>query len=179
MYRIIEFNQKAWLEEYLDINTKLRTERKDNFKKDFFKKMNNTVFRKTMKNERKHKDIELVTTERRKNQLVSKPNYCTTKWFSKNWSAIEMKKIKVKMNKALYLGLSVLGVSKTLMYEFCYDYIKLKYQDNAKLIYMDTGSIFTHIKTEDFYKDVAHDVEKLYDASNYKDHYLKEKIKKL
>ena len=86
--------------------------------------MNNSVFRETMENVRKHRDIKLVITDKRRNQLVSEPNYHTTKYFLKDLLAIEMKKIKVKMNKPVYLGMSILDNSKTLMYEFWYDYIK-------------------------------------------------------
>ena len=137
-------------------------------KKDSFKLMNNSVFGKTMENVRKHRDIKLVTTDKRRNQLASEPNYHTKKWFSQNSLAIEIKKIKVKMNDLVYLGLSILDISKTLMYEFWYDYIKPKYQDNAKLCYMDTDRFIIHFKTEDFYGDIADDVEKRFDTSNYK-----------
>ena len=135
------------------MNTKLRTEAKNDFEKDFFKLINNAVFGKTMKNVRKHRDIKLVTTGKRRNQLASEPNYHTTKYFSENLIAIETEKTKVKMNKPIYLGMSILDISKTLMYEFWYDYIKPKYQDRAKLCYMDTDSFVIHIKTEDFYED--------------------------
>ena len=114
------------------MNTKLRTEAKNDFEKDFFKLMNNAVFGKTMENVRKHRDIKLVTTDKRRNQLASKPNYHTTKYFSENLIAIEMKKTKVKINKLIYLSMSILDISKTLMYKFWYDYIKPKYQDKAK-----------------------------------------------
>ena len=120
-----------------------------------------------MENVRKHRDIKLVTTDKRRNQLVSEPNYHTTKYFSENLLAIEMKKTKVKMNKPVYLGMSILDISKTLMYEFWYDYIKPKYEDAAKLCYMDTDSFIIHIKTEDFYEDIANDDEKWFDTSNY------------
>ena len=106
-----------------------------------------------MENVRKHRDIKLVTTDKRRNQLASEPNYHTTKYFSENLMAIEMKKTKVKMNKPIYLGMSILDISKTLMYEFWYDYIKPKYQDRAKLCYMDTDSFVIYIKTEDFFKN--------------------------
>ena len=122
------------------MNTKLRTEAKKEFEEDFFKLMNNIVFGKTMENVREHRDIKLVTTDKRRNQLVSEPNYHTTKQFSEGLLVIEMKKIKVKMSKSAYLGLSILEISKTLMYEFWYDYIKPKYQNNEKLCYMDTDS---------------------------------------
>ena len=130
--------------------------------------MNNSVFGKTMENVRKHRDIKLVIADRKRNQLVSEPNYHATKWFSENLLAIEMKKTKVKMNKLVYLGLSILEISKILMYEFWYDYMKPKYGDNAKLCYIDTDSFIMHIKTEDFYKDIADHVEKRFDTSNYK-----------
>ena len=150
------------------MNTELRKEAKNDFEKDFFKLMNNAVFGKTMENVRKHRDIKLVTTDKRRNQLVSEPNYHTTKYFSENLMAIEMKKkTKVKMNKLIYLGMSILDISKTLMYEFWYDYIKPKYQDKAKLCYMDTDSFVIHIKTEDFYEDIANDVEEWFETSNY------------
>ena len=111
-----------------------------------------------MENVRKHRDIKLVTTDKRRNQLVSEPNYHTTKWFSENLLAIKMKKTKVKMNKPVYLALSILEISKALMYEFWDDYMKPKYGHNVKLCYMDTDSFIMHIKTEDFYKDIATDV---------------------
>ena len=149
------------------MNTKLRTEAKNDFEKDFFKLMNNAVFGKTMENVRKHRDIKLVTTDKRRNQLASEPNYHTTKYFSENLMAIEMKKTKVKMNKPIYLGMSILDISKTLMYEFWYDYIKPKYQDRAKLCYMDTDSLIIHIKTKDICKNIANDVEKWFDTFNY------------
>ena len=144
--------------------------------------MNNAVFGKTMENVRKHRDIKLVTTDKRRNQLVSEPSYHAIKCFSRNLLAIEMKKIKVKMNKPIYLGLSILEISKILMYEFWYDYLKPKYGDNVKLCYVDTDSFIMHIKTEDFHKDIANNFEKRFDTSNYEldriDHYPHERIKK-
>ena len=131
--------------------TKLRKEAKYDFEKDFFKLINNSVFGKTMENIRKHREIKLVTTDKLRSQLVSEPNYHTTKNLSENLLAIEMKKTKIKMNKPVHLGLSILEISKILLYEFWYDYIQLKYQDNAKLYYMDTESFIIHIKTEDVY----------------------------
>ena len=149
------------------MNTELRKRAKNDFEKDFYKLMNNAVFGKTMENVRKHRDIKLVTTDQRRNQLVSEPNYHTVKWFSEKLLAIEMKKTKVEMNKPIYLGLLIIKISKTLMHQFWYDYMKPKYGDNVKLCYMDTDSFIMHIKTEDFYKDIADDVEKRFDTSNY------------
>ena len=164
--RVIRFNQEAWLEPHIDMNTKLRKEAKNGFEKGFLKLMNNSVFRKTVENITKHRNIKLVTTDKRRNQLASEPNYHTTKHFSENLMAIEMKKTKVKMNKPIYLGMSILDISKTLMYEFWYDYIKPKYQDKAKLCDMDTDSFTIHIKTKDFYEDIANDVENWFGTSN-------------
>ena len=149
------------------MNTEKRKEAKADFERDFFKLMSNAVFGKTMENVRKHRDINLVITDKRRNRLVSEPNYHTTKWFSEKLLAIEMKKTKIKINKPIYLGLSILEISETLMYKFWYDYMKPKYGDNVKLCYMDTDSFIMHIKTEDFYKDIANDVEKRFDTSNY------------
>ena len=129
--------------------------------------MNIAVFEKRMEKVRKHGDIKLVKTDKRRNQLVSEPNYHTTKYFSENVLAIETKEANVKMNKSVYLGMSILDISKTLMYEFWYDYIKPKYQNKSKLCYMDTDSFAIHIKTEDVYEDIANDVEKWFDISNY------------
>ena len=176
IHRVIEFNQKAWLEPYIDMNTELRKVADNDFEKDFYKLMNDTVFRKTMENIRKHRDIKLVTTGRKRSKLVSEPNYHTMNYISEDLSIIEMKKTKVKMNKPIYLGLSTLDISKILMYEFWYDYMKPKYDNDVKLCYMDTDSFVMNIKTEDFYKDIANDV----DTSNYEvDRPLRERIKKL
>ena len=95
VHRVIQFNQKAWLKPYIDMNTKLRKEAKNDFEKDFFKLMNNSVFGKTMENVRKHRDIKLVTVDEKRNKSVSEPNYHTIKRFSENLLAIEMKKAKV------------------------------------------------------------------------------------
>ena len=149
------------------MNTELRKEAKNDFEKDLFKLMNNTVFGKTMENIRKHRDIKLVTTDKKRSKLVSEPNYHTINLISKDLSIIEMKKAKVKMNKQIYLGLSILEISKTLIYEFWYDYTKPKYNNNVKLCYMDTDSFIINIKTNDFYKDISNDVENRFDASNY------------
>ena len=148
------------------MNTNKRNEAKNEFEKDFFKLMNNSVFGKTMENVRKHRDIKLVTTDEKRNKLVSEPNYHTTKRFSENLLAIEMKKTKVKMNKPVYLGMSILDISKTLMYKFWYDYIKPKYEDGAKLCYTDTDSLIIHIITEDVFADISDDVERWFDTSN-------------
>ena len=120
VHRIIEFEQKAWLKEYIDVNTELRKKATNDSEKDFFKLMNNAVFGKTMENVRKHRDIKLVKTE---------PNFHTMKLIYNNLAIIEMRKVKVKMNKPIYLGLSILDICKITMYEFWYDYVKIKYKN--------------------------------------------------
>ena len=167
VHRIIEFSQKAWLKSYIDMHTKLRKLAKDDFEKDLFKLMNNAVFEKTMENIRKHRDIKLVIIDKKRNKLVSEPNYHMINYISEDLSIIEMNKMRVKMNKPIYLELSILDISKILMYEFWYDYMKPKYGNRVKLCYMDTDSFIMSIKTNDFYKDIPIDVDKRFDTSNY------------
>ena len=149
------------------MNTELRKLARNDFEKDLFKLMNNSVFGKTMENIRKRRDIKLVTTDKKRSKLVSEPNYHTINLISEDLSIVEMKKTKVKMNKPIYLRLSILEISKILMYEFWYDYMKPKYNDNVRLCYMDTDSFTMNTKTNDFYKDISDDVECKFDASNY------------
>ena len=167
VHRVIEFDQEAWLKEYIDVNTELRKKATNDFEKDFFKLMNNAVFGKTMENVRKHRDIKLVKSDKKRNKLVSEPNFHTMKLIDNNLAIIEMKKVKAKMNKPIYLGLSILDISKITMYEFWYDYVKVKYEDRARLFYMDTDSFVVNIKTKDFYKDISQDVNKRFDTSHY------------
>ena len=151
---MIEFNEKAWLKQ-------------NDFDKDFLKLMNNAGFAKTMENVRKQRNIKFVTTERRRIYLVSEPNYDTAKFFTENLLAIEIRKTQILMNKPVYLGLSILDLSKIAMYEFWYDYGKLKYGENAKLCYMDTYNFIAHVETDDIYKDPAEDFETRLDTSNF------------
>ena len=120
-----------------------------------------------MKNVRKHRDIKLVTTKRRRNYLVSTPNYHTIKFFTEKLLAIEMKKTEILMNKPVYLGFSILQLSKILMYQFWYDYVKPKYGEKAKLCFMDTDSFTVYIKIDNIYKDIAKYVETRFDTSSY------------
>ena len=149
------------------MNNKHRTNAKNEFEKDFFKLMNNSVFGKTMENIREHKDIKLVNTRSKLNKYVREPNIKTSKYFSENLLAVEMRKTEITMNKPVYLGQAILDISKTLMYQFYYDYVKPKYNDKVKLCYMDTDSFILHIFTKDFYEDISNDVDKWFDTSNY------------
>ena len=143
------------------MNTELRKNAKIEFEKYVFKVMNNSVFGKTMENVGNQKDIKLVTSNKRRKRLVSEPNYHSYTKFSDHLMAIEMKMTRAKMNKPLYLGISILDISKILMYEFWYNYVI------PKLCYTDTDSFIIYIKTEDFFEDISNDVEKLFDTSNY------------
>ena len=145
VHKVIELDQEAWLKPYIDMNTDLRKEAKNDFEKDFFKLMNNSVFGKTMENVRNHRDIKIVTMDKRRSILASEPNYHSTKYISKDLLIMEMKKTEVKMNKPIYLGQAILDLRKTLMYEFWYDYIKPKYGDKARLCYMDTDSFVMNL----------------------------------
>ena len=167
IHRGITFEESAWLKPYIDLNTRLRAKASNDFEKDFFKLMNNSVFGKTMENIRNRVDIRLVTRVSQAKKLTCKPNYQHQTIFSKNLAAVHMKKVSLKFNKPVYLGMSILDLSKTLMYDFHYNYIKPKYGDNAKLLFTDTDSLAYEIETEDFYRDISSDVKSKFDTSNY------------
>ena len=168
IHRVIEFDQSPWLKTYIHFNTQLRTEATNDFEKDFFKLMNNSVFGKTMENIRKHRNIKLVTTEEKYLRTVMKPNFKSGVLFGENLMGCEMGKIKVVLNKPVYLGQAILDLSKIVMYEFHYDYMVPKYGlEKLKLCYMDTDSLVYDIKTEDFYEDIANDLEARFDTSGY------------
>ena len=171
IHRGITFKESAWLKPYIDLNTNLRAKAQNDFEKDFFKLMNNSVFGKTMENIRNRVDIRLVTRESQAKKLTCKPNYQHHTIFCENLTAVHMKKVSLKFNKPVYLGMSILDLSKTLMYDFHYNYIKPKYGENAKLLFTDTDSLAYEIETEDFYRDISSDVKSKFDTSNYpKDH---------
>ena len=168
IHRVIEFDQSPWLKTYIDFNTQLRTAATNDFEKDFFKLMNNSVFGKMIENIRKHRNMKLVMTEEKYLRTVMKPNFKSGVLFGENLMGCEMGKIKVVMNKPVYLGQAILDLSKIVMYEFHYDYMVPKYGlENLKLCYIDTDSLVYDIKTEDFYEDIANDVEARFDTSGY------------
>ena len=168
IHRAIEFDQSPWVKTYIDFNTQLRTTATNDFEKDFFKLMNNLVFGKTMENIRKHRNIKLVMTEEKYLGMVMKPNFKSGVLFGENLMGCEMGKIKVVMNKPVYLDQAILDLSKIVMYEFHYDYMVPKYSiEKLNLCYMDTDSLVYDIKTEDFYEDIANDVEARFDTSGY------------
>ena len=129
--------------------------------------MNNAVFGRSIMNVRRHRDIKLVTDNNKRCQLASRPNYHTTKQFSENFLVIGMKKTKIKMNIPIYIDFTILEVSKTVMWKYFYDCLKHKYGNKIELCYTDTHSFILYIKIEDFYEDIANDVEEWFDTSNY------------
>ena len=167
IHRGIKFVESEWMKSYIDMNTKLRAKAKNNFEKDFYKLMNNAVSGKTMENIRNRKDVKLVNSVEKLRKLIAKPNFVNRKIFSENLISVHMKKTNLTMNKPVYLGMCILDLSKTVMYEFHYNYIKEKYGDKAKLLFTDTDSLMYEIETEDFYKDISGDVKDRFDTSDY------------
>ena len=167
IHRGIKFVESEWMKSYIDMNAKLRAKAKNNFEKDFYKLMNNAVFGKTMENIRNRKDVKLVNSVEKLRKLIAKPNFVNRKIFSENLKSVHMKKTNLTMNKPVYLGMCILDLSKTVMYEFHYNYIKEKYGDKAKLLFTDTDSLMYEIETEDFYKDISGDVKDRFDTSDY------------
>ena len=166
IHRVLEFDQSAWLKEYIDYNTEMRKNAKNSFEKDFFKLMNNSVFGKTMENLRKRVNIELVTNEKRLNKLSAKPTYVSSKIFNENLVAVHTKKKRLLLDKPSYVGMCILDLSKTKMYDFHYNYIKKKYPD-SQLLFTDTDSLFYQIKSEkDIYEEFWVD-RHLFDNSDY------------
>ena len=168
VHSVISFRQEAWLKPYIDLNTELKKKNaKNEFEKDFYKLKINSIYGKTVQNDRKHRDIKLITTEHKRYKLASEPNYHSTKCISKHLLVMKMKKTEVKINKPTYLGQAVLDLSKTLMFDFWYDYSKPIYGDKIRLCYTDTDSFIMHIKTNDFCKDISADVNKWFDSFNF------------
>ena len=166
IHRVLEFNQSPWLKQYIDFNTEKRKNAKNAFEKDFFKLMNNSVFGKTMENIRKRVDVRLVTDEKKLLKLASKPTYVSSKIFNENLVAVHKIKETLTLNRPTYVGMCILDLSKTLMYDFHYNYIKNNYGDKAKLLFTDTDSLTYEIEAKDVYKDFWNDKDK-FDNSDY------------
>ena len=172
IHRILAFHQRPWLEPYIRLNTNLRKLAVDDFEKDFFKLMNNSVFGKSCENLRNRRNIELVVGERRLLKLTARPSFKNVKIFSSELVGVEFQKTSIKMNRPVYTGLATLELSKTLMYEFHYDVIKKKYGGRADLLFTDTDSLCYHIQTEDLYRDMW-EMRHLFDTSNYpRNHFM-------
>ena len=166
VHRVLEFNQSPWLKQYIDFNTEKRKDAKNAFEKDFFKLLNNACFGKTMENVRKRVDVRLITDEKKLLKMTSKPTYVSTKIFNENLVAVHKIKEKLTLNKPAYLGMCILDLSKTLMFDFHYNYIKKKYGGKAKLLFTDTDSLTYEIEADNVYQDFWNDKEK-FDNSDY------------
>ena len=178
VHRVLEFDQSPWLKQYIDFNTEKRKNAKNAFEKDFFKLMNNSVFGKTMENLRRRVDVRLVTSQHKLLKLSSKPTFISSKIFNKDLVAIHKIKETLTLNKPAYVGMCILDLSKTLMYDFHYNYIKNKYGDQAKLLFTDTDSLTYEIQAEDVYQDFWND-RHLFDNSDYpEDHKYFDKTNK-
>ena len=166
IHRILEFYQRPWLKQYIEFNSQKRKEAMNDFEKDFFKLMNNAVFGKTMENVRNRVDIKLIHTEKKLKKYTAKPSFQRLKIFNENLVAVENCKTKLVLNKPIYIGQCILDLSKMIMQDFHYNYIKQKYGNNAKLLFTDTDSLCYEIQTDNIYDDISADSH-LFDLSNY------------
>ncbi|XP_064214277.1 uncharacterized protein LOC135266857 isoform X1 [Tribolium castaneum] len=172
IHRVLKFNQSSWLKPYIDLNTKLRNQTKNKFEKDLFKLMNNSVYGKTMENVDNRVDIKLATHWKKNGHKygaetwIAKPQFKNCSIFTENLVAIEMNKVQVTYDKPIYVGFSILEISKTLMYDFFYNFLKVKYGNNVQLLYTDTDSLILEIYTENVYNDIKQNIDR-FDTSNY------------
>ena len=166
IHRVLKFDQSPWLKQYIDFNTEKRKNAKNSFEKDFFKLMNNRVFGKTMENLRKRVDVRLVTDEKKLDKLTSKSTFVSSKISNENLMTVHKVKETLTLNRPAYVGMCILDLSKTLMYDFHHNYIKKKYNDRARLMFTDTDSLTYQIEAEDVYKDFRNDKE-MFDNSDY------------
>ncbi|XP_071653374.1 uncharacterized protein [Temnothorax longispinosus] len=167
--RVLRFAQSPWLRVYIELNTALRTRASNEFKRNLYKLMNNAVFGKTMENVRDHVDVRLVTRWDGRygaEALIAKPNFHSRSVFSENLVAIELRKLEVKFNKPVYVGMSILEISKTRLYEFHYDYMVPLYRDRCRIAYTDTDSLIYSLECEDAYERMKRDVHR-FDTSDY------------
>jgi hypothetical protein len=173
IHRVVKFHQSPWLKKYIDLNTQMRNAAKNEFEKMFFKLMNNSVFGKTMENVDNRIDVKLVSHWKKLDKrigaevLIARPNFKNVSVFDENLVAIQMNKVKVFYNKPIYVGFTILDLSKTVMYDFYYNYLKVKYGDKLKLLYTDTDSLIIKVHTNNFYDDIKLNLDK-FDTSNYK-----------
>ena len=166
VHRVLKFDHSPWLKQYIDFNTEKRKHAKNSFEKDCFKLMNNGVFKKTMENLRKRVNVRLVTDDKKLDKLSSKPTFVSSKIFNENLMAVHKVKETLTLNRPAYVGMCILDLSKTLMYDFHYNHIKKKYNNRARLLFTDTDSLTYEIEAEDVYKDFWNDKD-MFDNSDY------------
>ena len=167
VHRGISFYQSPWMALYISKNTELRKTAANSFEKDFFKLVNNSVFGKPIENIRKRQNVVLIDNRREAAKLSTIPNFDRATIFDRNLIAVHMKKTEVYFNKPIYVGQAILDLSKTLMFDFHYDYIRKKYDDAAELLFTDTDSLMYLTQTDDFYQDISRDIKRKFDASDY------------
>ena len=171
VHRILEFDEEPWLKPYIELNTSLRQKATDRFERDIFKLFSNALFGKTMENVRKRIDFRLITDRKALQKLVKRETFKSVRIFSENLVGVEMNRRQVILSKPIYLGFSILELSKLHMFSFHYDYMIPKYR-NLSLLYTDTDSLVYSVLTEDFYRDMEQHPE-WFDTSNYpKNHFL-------
>ena len=166
VHRVLEFNQSPWLKQYIDFNAEKQKHAKNPFEKDFFKLMNNSVLGKTMENLRKRVNVKLVNNKKKLDKLSSNPTYVSSNIFNEDLMAVHKIKETLMLDRPAYFGMCILDLSKTLMYDFHYYYIKKRYGDRAKLLFTDTDTLKYEIETEDVYKDFWNDKD-MFDNSDY------------
>ena len=167
VHRILTFDEKAFLKEYIDLNTELRKQSKNDLEKDLFKLMNNAIFGKSMENVLNRSKVKLINNDPKKLlKLIKQPNFQNAYQISNRLALVESKPIKTVFNKPIYMGAVILETSKLHMYQFWYDYLKVKYGNKIQLIYTDTDSFVIEVETDDIYKDMYEDGH-LYDFSDY------------
>ena len=171
VHRVLEFNQSPWLKQYIDFNTEKRKNAKNAFEKDLFKLMHNSVFGKTMENIRKRVDVRLVTNEKKLLKYTSKPTYVSSKIFNDNLVAVHKIKETLTLNRPAYVGMCILDLRKTLMYDFHYNYIKKNYENKGKLLFTDPDNLTYEIEAEDVYQDFWNNKE-MFDNSDYNENSL-------
>lgn len=160
VHRVLQFRQSKWLEPYISLNTRYRSEAKNEFEKDFYKLLNNSIYGKTMENLRLRSDIRLVNKWGGRvgsRSLIAKPNFKNCKIIDENLASIEMQRTHILMNRPIAVGMCVLEISKVLMYKFLYNYLKPKYGEKIQVVYTDTDSFILEIKTPDVYADIRNE----------------------
>ena len=164
IHRVLQFKQSNWMKKYIDLNTKKRMSATNDFEKDFFKLMISSIYEKTMENLRKRINVRFVIRKKYFLKYTSRPTYVTHKLFNKTFAVIHEIKPVLILNKPIYVGFTVLDLSKWLMYDFHYNFLKKNF--SAELLFTDTDSLNYEIKSENVYKEF-YKWKDLFDFSNY------------